>query len=210
MTNLATITTALNAKINEVKNKIPNITNLATTTALTGVENKIPNVSNLVKKPDHKTKICETENKIITDHDKYITTQEFNKLTANLASKSDIANFVKKADFDDKLQNLNKIVTSNKNELNELSEKVKAISTKGLTKDLINKFSVLNEKYFSSAIFQNYLLFIPAKKYTKYFSATTWIDSWKSNGMSEDIRKIELNQTAILHQLFLIMICYQT
>ena len=74
MTNLATITTALNAKINEVKNKIPNITNLATTTALTGVENKIPNVSNLVKKPDHKTKICETENKIITDHDKYITT----------------------------------------------------------------------------------------------------------------------------------------
>ena len=73
MTNLATITTALNAKINEVKNKIPNITNLATTTALTGVENKIP-VSNLVKKPDHKTKICETENKIITDHDKYITT----------------------------------------------------------------------------------------------------------------------------------------
>ena len=47
------------------------------------------------------------ENKIATDHDhdKYITTQEFNKLTsenfvarrkqANLASKNDIANFVK-------------------------------------------------------------------------------------------------------------------
>ena len=47
--NLATNTT-LNAKINEVKNKIPNITNLATTTALTAVENEIPNVSNLVKK----------------------------------------------------------------------------------------------------------------------------------------------------------------
>ena len=40
------------------------------------------------------------------DHDKYITTQEFNKLTsdnfnariaqANLASKNDIANFVKR------------------------------------------------------------------------------------------------------------------
>ena len=187
MTNLATITTALNAKINEVKNKIPNITNLATTTALTGVENKIPNVSNLVKKPDHKTKICETENKIITDHDKYITTQEFNKLTANLASKSDIANFVKKADFDDKLQNLNKIVTSNKNELNELSEKVKAISTKGLTKDLINKFSILNgAKYFPSGIFQNYLVFIAAIKHIKYFHGTTQIYSWKSNGMSEE------------------------
>ena len=46
---LATIT-ALNAKINEVKNKIPNITNLVTTTALTGVENIIPIVSHLVKK----------------------------------------------------------------------------------------------------------------------------------------------------------------
>ena len=34
ITNLVT-TTALNAKINEVKNKIPNITNLATTNALT-------------------------------------------------------------------------------------------------------------------------------------------------------------------------------
>ena len=33
-----------------VKNELPSITNLATTTALTVVENKIPNVSNLVKK----------------------------------------------------------------------------------------------------------------------------------------------------------------
>ena len=34
--------------------------------------------------------------------------------------------------------------------------------------------------------FQNYLVFIPAKKYIKYFSGTTWIDSWKSNRMSEE------------------------
>ena len=39
---------------------------------------------------------------------------------------------------------------------------------------MINKFSVLNgAKYFSSGIFQNYLVFIPAKKYIKYFSGTT-------------------------------------
>ena len=57
----------------------------------------------------------------------------------------------KKTDFDDKLKNLNKNLTSNKNELNELSEKVKAISTKVLTKDLIHKFSILNgAKYFTS------------------------------------------------------------
>ena len=52
---------------------------------------------------------------------------------------------------------------------------------------MINKFSILNgAKYFSLGIFQNYLLFIPAKKYIKYFSGTTRIESWKSNGMSEE------------------------
>ena len=58
--------------MNEVKNKIPNITNLATTTTTTDlivVENKIPNVSNLVKNTDHDTEISEIENKINTDHD---------------------------------------------------------------------------------------------------------------------------------------------
>ena len=107
--NLVT-TAALNAKINEVKDKIPYITNLDSTTALTVVENKIPNVSNLIKKTDYNTKINEVKEKISDhDHDKYITTPEFNKLTAenfaarlaqaNLASKSDIANFVKKDRF---------------------------------------------------------------------------------------------------------------
>ena len=65
--------------------KIPSTTNLATTSALTGVENNIPNVSNLVKKKNqYYKKISESENKVTTDHDhnKYITTQEFKKLTA--------------------------------------------------------------------------------------------------------------------------------
>ena len=67
-------------------------------------------------------------------------------------------------------------------------KKVKAISTKGLANDVINKFRILNAaKYFSSGIFQNYLVFIPAKKYIKYFTGTTRNESWKSNGMSEEI-----------------------
>ena len=66
-------------------------------------------------------------------------------------------------------------------------KKVKVISTKGLTKYLINKFSILNgAKYFFAGIFQNYLVFMPAKKHLKYFSSTTHIDLWKSNGMSEE------------------------
>ena len=52
---------------------------------------------------------------------------------------------------------------------------------------MINKFGILNgAKFFSSGIFQNYLVFIPAKKYIKYFTGTTWIESWKSNEMSEE------------------------
>ena len=110
ITNLAT-STALNDKINEVENKIPNITNLATTTAVTAVENKIP------------------------DHSKYVTTPEFNKITAesftarlaqaNLASKNDIVNFLKKTDFYDKLKTLNKKFTSNetKHVFDEMNKK---------------------------------------------------------------------------------------
>ena len=57
ITNLATKST-LNAKINEGKNEVPSTTNLPTTTALIAVEQKIP------------------------DHSKYITSPEFNTLTA--------------------------------------------------------------------------------------------------------------------------------
>ena len=65
--------------------KIPDIITLATKTALTTVENKIANVSNLVKKTDCNTKITEIENKINNhNHDKYIDTQEFNKLAADV------------------------------------------------------------------------------------------------------------------------------
>ena len=51
---------------------------------------------------------------------------------------------------------------------------------------MINKCNILNgANYFSSGIFQNYLVFIPDKKYIKYFSGTGRVYSWKSNGMSE-------------------------
>ena len=109
----------------------------------------------------------------------------------NLASKNDIANLVKKkqkkTDFDDKIKNLNQYVTSNKtkhilveNELHELSKKDKAISTKGLMRDFINGYKILNDVW---GIFKNYLKFIPSKMYIRYFSGTTQINLWKFNGM---------------------------
>ena len=62
ITKLAT-TAALSTKINEAKNKIPNITNLGTTIDFTPVENKIPIVRNLVKKIDYNTKMSEIKKK---------------------------------------------------------------------------------------------------------------------------------------------------
>ena len=72
------------------------------------------------------------------------------------------------------------------------NKKAKAISTKGFVKDMIDKFSIninLGAIYFFSGIFQYYLVFISVKKYIKSFSGTIGIDSWKSNGMSEEIWK---------------------
>ena len=42
--------TDYNAKITEIEDKIPGISGLATTSALTSLGNKIPNISSLVKK----------------------------------------------------------------------------------------------------------------------------------------------------------------
>ena len=63
------------------------------------------------------TKISEVENKI-PDHAKYITTQEFNKLTAeNFAVRLKQANLVSKTDFDNKIISFNRKITSNKNKI---------------------------------------------------------------------------------------------
>ena len=51
---------------------------------------------------------------------------------------------------------------------------------------MIDKFSILNAaKHFSLRIFRNYLVSIPAKKYIRYFTGTTRVESCKPNGMSE-------------------------
>ena len=108
--------TDLNAKITEVENKIPSFTSLATNSALTAVKNRIPDVSNLVKKADYDSKNSEIETKDTDrDHDKYITTPEFNNLagrvfTARLAQ----TNLITKTDFDSKLQSLNEKINSSK------------------------------------------------------------------------------------------------
>ena len=94
---------------------------------------KIPDVSNLVKKTDYNTKITEIENKLNNhNHDKYITTPEFNKLAADVFNaRLSQANLVAKTNFDNTVSSLNSKTaenkTKNKSIENEL-KKAKSIS----------------------------------------------------------------------------------
>ena len=117
-----------------------------------------------LKKTDYDTKISEIEKKL-TDHkhDKYITTPEFSKLTAeNFAARLAQANLITKTDFDAKLSRLNRKITSNK------------------TKDLLVETQLKKLKAFDLGYFigkshfdedgaQNYLIFQPILKYFTLF-----------------------------------------
>ena len=130
--------------------------------SLTAVENKVPNISSLVKKTDYNTKITEIENRLI-DHNrgKYITTPEFNRLTAeNFAARLKQANLVTKTDFDDKLKSLNQ--KSNPDKTEHL-----------LVENELRKLKTLDSSYFRGRNgfedddTQNYLVFQPELKYFK-------------------------------------------
>ena len=172
ISNLATKTN-LNTKINKVKNEITSITGLATTSALTAVGNKIPDTSNLVRKTDYNTKITEIEKKLTDhNHDKYITTTEFNKLATDTFNARIVqANLVKKTDFDNKLSDLNRKIVSSK--------------TKGLS--IAKELSYFHGKnYFDEDGNQNYYIFQPISKYLKTANVnnTYYILSWKSKGLN--------------------------
>ena len=104
------------AKLTELADKIPDVSNLATKAVLTTVEKKPPDVSRLVKKTDCNTKTNDIENKLTDhNHNKYIDTPQFDKLVTNVFNaRLKQENLVTNTDFDDKLSNLNRKITSNK------------------------------------------------------------------------------------------------
>ena len=147
------------------------------------------NVSNLVKKTVYNMKINEIEKKI-TDHDydKYITTPESNKLTAenfaarltqaNLPSKNGITNFVKKTDFDDKLKNLNKKITSNKRKHVLVENEFKKLQT-------FDSSLFIGQSYFNNDGAQFYLIFqLIYKTITTFSDLKHIILEWESKGLS--------------------------
>ena len=81
------------------------------------------------KKTVHDTKISEIEKKVSEhNHGKYITTPEFNNLTAEVFTASlKQANLMTKTDFNTRLINLNKKINSNKRKHVLLENKFKKL-----------------------------------------------------------------------------------
>ena len=134
-TNRLVKKTDYNTKITEIEGKISDISNLATKTALTTVENKIPDVSSLVKKADYNTKITGIKNKLNNhNHDKYITTLEFNKFSAEVFdAKLKQANLITKPDFDNTVSSLNSEIAVNKTKNLSIENELKKLKTLDLS-----------------------------------------------------------------------------
>ena len=89
----------------------------------------IPYTSGLVTTTVLNRKIREIEKKI-PDHAKYITSQEFYKLTAeHFSERLKQANLVSKTDFDNKVTSFNRKITSNKTKHLEVQKKLNSLIT---------------------------------------------------------------------------------
>ena len=108
--------TDYNTKVTETEGKIPDVSNLVTKAALTTIENKILAVRSLAKKTDYNTKITEIDNKLNNhNHDKYITTQEFNTLAADVFNaRLSQGNSVTKTNFDNTVSSLDSKIAKSK------------------------------------------------------------------------------------------------
>ena len=143
---------------------------------------KIPDVSNLVKKTNYNTKITETENKLNNhNHDKYITTLEFNILAANVFDARIVqANLITKTDFDAKLLILNRKITANKSKHLLVENELKKLKT-------LNLSYFIGKNYFEDGT-QNYLVFQLIRIYFEFVNINNewYITSRKSKGPSEE------------------------
>ena len=109
--------TDYDSKITDIEGKTPDVSCIATKTALTTVENKIPDIGNLVKKTDNHDKY---------NHDKYITTPEFNILAADVFNaRLSQANLVKKIDFHNTISSLDSEIAANKTKNNSIEKAFK-------------------------------------------------------------------------------------
>ena len=171
------------AKLTELENKTAEISNLEAKTALTTVEDKISDVSSLAKKTVYNIKIIDIKNKINNhNYDKYITTPEFNKLGADVFdARLAQANLITKTDFDSKLSNLNRKITSNKSKHLLLGNELKMLKK-------IDTSYFIGKSHFEEDVTQHYLVFQLMNRYFKRIALVgndSYIYYWKSKELSD-------------------------
>ena len=143
----------------------------------------MPDVSSLVKETNYVQKISGLEKKLTDhNHDKYITTPEFNILAADVFNaRLAPVNLITKTDFDVKRSSLNRKVTTNK-------------SKHLLVENELKKLKIFNSSYFicksqfEEDSVQNYLIFKPMYRYFKMIAGVgngSYIYYWKSKGLSD-------------------------
>ena len=139
------------AKITEIEGKIPNVSGLATKTALDNVENKIPNVSNFVKKQIITLKLQKLKiNLIIIIMINILLLQNliFDVFNARLSR----ANLVAKTNFDNTISSLDSKIAENKTKNESIQNELKKLKTFDLG-------FFIGKNYFEEDGAQNYLVF---------------------------------------------------
>ena len=157
--------TDYNTNVTEIEDKIPDTSNLATKTTLTTIENKIPDTSNLATK----TALTTVENKI-PDINNLATKTALNTVENKIP---DINSLVKRIDYNIEIAGI---------KLN------------------INKLQGYDLSYFKGKQYfdegsgkQNYLVFLPLRKYFKLNSVvgvTDYVLSWQSKGLFNESTKL--------------------
>ena len=123
-----------------------------------------------LKKTDYDTKITELEKKLSDhDHDKYITTPEFNTLAANVFNaRLAQADLITKTDFDAKLSSFNRKITANKSKNLLLEYELKKLKT-------FDSSYFIGKSHFEEDGTQNYLVFQPINKYFKVIANNDYV-----------------------------------
>ena len=169
--------TDYNTKITEIEGKIPDTSNLATKTALTTVKNEIPDISNLATK----TALTTVANKL--PDISYLATKT--ELTTVKNKILDINSLVKKSDYNTKITGIENNI-----------EKLQAYD--------LSYFR--GKQYFDEGDGkQNYVVFLPTRKYFKLNSIINVIDrvfSWQSKELSnENIKPLRTSDNSLNPEL---------
>ena len=123
--------------------------------------------------------------KKLTDHnhDKYITTPEFNTLAADVFNaRLAQANLITKTDFDAKLSSLNRKITSNKSKHLLVENELKKLKT-------FDSSYFIGKSHFEEDGTQNYLVFQPMYRYFEWIAGAgngNYIYYWQSKGLPDE------------------------